>query len=292
MESLQNLARPSGAFAMVAMDQRESLRNIFLERIGQTVGDDVLTDFKVAVARLLSPHASALLVDRQYGLRPTLDAGALDPGCALMVAADVMVQEPGELASDTYLDDELDLDEVVAAGARGLKLLVIWRDDGEQERRVEMTREFIARSHSIGLPAIVEGVVRSAGQDEWDREDAIVDAARHLGALAPDLYKGEVPLFGRGPADAIRERAQQITDVLDCPWVVLSAGVRPDDFEAAAAAACAGGASGFLAGRGLWTDAVGAGDPAASLAEISVPRLQRLGEIVDRVARPWLEAGR
>jgi sulfofructosephosphate aldolase len=82
-----------------------------------------------------------------------------------------------------------------------------------------------------------------------------------------------------------------MTDLLPCPWVVLSSGVSIEDFPGAVEAACRGGASGFLAGRAVWRDAIGP-DPEPALHERSVPRLRRLGQIVDAVARPWTEAPR
>jgi sulfofructosephosphate aldolase len=53
------------------------------------------------------------------------------------------------------------------------------------------------------------------------------------------------------------------------------------------AASCRGGASGFLAGRALWTATLGADDPTELLRGHSVPRLRQLGEIVDAHGRPW-----
>jgi sulfofructosephosphate aldolase len=41
------------------------------------------------------------------------------------------------------------------------------------------------------------------------------------------------------------------------------------------------GASGFLAGRAVWASVIGAQDPRTMLRDVSVPRLQRLAEIVD-----------
>jgi sulfofructosephosphate aldolase len=72
---------------------------------------------------------------------------------------------------------------------------------------------------------------------------------------------------------------------------VLSSGVSIEDYPAAVEAACRGGASGFLAGRAVWRDALVA-DPEPVLRERAVPRLQRLADIVDTVARPWTEAPR
>ena len=81
MTTLDALARPSGTFLMVAMDQRESLRTMLKEH-GHDATDERLADFKVAVARELSPYASALLVDSEYGWFDRIASeGLVAPGC-------------------------------------------------------------------------------------------------------------------------------------------------------------------------------------------------------------------
>ena len=68
---MRAIARPSGAFAMVAIDQRESLRAMFAETLPEPIELERRVAFKVAVSEILSPFASALLVDREEGLEPT-----------------------------------------------------------------------------------------------------------------------------------------------------------------------------------------------------------------------------
>ena len=51
--TLDALARPSGTFLMVAMDQRESLRTMLRER-GHDDGTGRVARFKLAVARELA----------------------------------------------------------------------------------------------------------------------------------------------------------------------------------------------------------------------------------------------
>ena len=70
---------------------------------------------------------------------------------------------------------------------------------------------------------------------------------------------------------------------------MLSAGVALEDFPRGVEAACRGGASGFLAGRAIWRDAL-VEDPEPALRERSVPRLRDLAALVDYVARPWQAA--
>lgn len=294
-DRLGEIARPSGTFAMVAMDQRESLRAMFAEVMPGGVPIETRVAFKVAVARILSPHASAMLVDAPEGLDPILATDALDPRCGLIVAADDLVQPIGGAVDDTDLDETVDLEAAADRGAVAAKLLVIWKPDRPAEGRADLVGRFLERSRGAGLPGIVEGVVRPpSGVDDaaWtEREDALLEATAELGALRPDLYKAQVPLMGRGDIEDMVERSRRMTDVLPCPWVVLSAGVALEDFAAGVEAACRGGASGFLAGRAVWRDAIGP-DPEPALRERSVPRLGRLGEIVDAHARPWSDAPR
>jgi len=286
--TLDALARDSGTFLMVAMDQRESLRAMLAEHHPGPIGDDRLVRFKVAVARELAPYASGFLIDRQFGFDEVVRQGLVPDGCGLVLAGDAIVPEPGNPVGDTTIDPELDTTGAASAGVVALKLLVVWRDDEQRPRRLEMAREFVQRTRAAGLISIVEGVVRQApGQDGFDRETAIVEAARELAAVGPSLYKVEVPLHGRAGDAELERRCREIDAAVDCPWVVLSSGVEPADFPAAVAAACRAGASGILAGRAVWRDTLHEDDPTELLRRRSVPRLQELAEIVDAQGTPW-----
>jgi sulfofructosephosphate aldolase len=283
MTTLDALARDSGTFLMVAMDQRESLRTMLAEH-GHDATDERMRRFKLAVARELAPHASGFLMDRQYGFEEI--ARLVPPSCGLILAVDSLVQEPGEIVQDTSLDDTADVRGAAAAGAVAIKLLVIWRDDDRRSHRVDMSRAFVELAGEHGLLSVLEPVVRVP---DAERENAIVTAARELGAVQPSLYKCQVPFAGRADPRRITERASEIDAVLPCPWVVLSQGVDPDDFPRAVEAACKGGASGMLAGRAVWTSTLAADDPTDALRTESVPRLRELAAIVDAEGRPWHE---
>jgi sulfofructosephosphate aldolase len=280
--NLDALARDSGTFLMVAMDQRDSLRTMLAQHHPSPIDDERMVRFKLAVARELAPYASGFLIDRHYGLEYLVADQLVPPSCGLLLAADALEQPPGGIVEDTDLDEGVD---PTVPGVVALKLLVIWRDDDQRARRVETSRRFVQLARAHGLLSVLEGVVRAD-----DREAAIVEAARELSAVGPDLYKCEVPLHGRGDPAEIERRAREIDAALGIPWVVLSQGVEPDDFPSAVAAACRGGASGMLAGRALWTSVLAADDPTALLRERSVPRLRELAEIVDRFGRSWREA--
>jgi sulfofructosephosphate aldolase len=280
--TLDALARETGTFLMVAMDQRESLRTMLLQHHGD-VDDARMVRFKLAVARELGPHASGFLMDRDFGFEQVATIGP--PG--LMLAVDALDQPPGGVVEETELDEGADAAQARANGVVALKLLVIWRDDAKRAHRADTARRFVELAREHGLLSVLEPVVR--GPEGFDREAAIVEAAAELAPLGCDLYKCVVPTHGQGEPDEITAWSRRIDEAVPCPWVVLSQGVPADRYLAAVQAACLGGASGMLAGRAVWTATLGADDPTELLREISVPRLRELGAIVDAHGRPWRE---
>jgi sulfofructosephosphate aldolase len=282
--TLDALARESGTFLMVAMDQRESLRTMLLQH-HDDVDDARMVRFKLAVARELGPYASGFLIDRHYGYEEIVRDRLLPATCGLILAADALEQPRGGIVEDTDLDTGVDAAAALENGVVALKLLIIWRDDDQRARRVDTARRFVDLALSHGLLSVLEPVVR--GPEGFDRESAIVEAAAELSVVGCDLYKCEVPTHGAGESEEITDWCRRIDAAVPCPWVVLSQGVDPDRYPMAVEAACRGGASGMLAGRAVWTSALADDDPAELLRAESVPRLNELAAIVDAYGRPW-----
>ncbi|PJJ72866.1 sulfofructosephosphate aldolase [Diaminobutyricimonas aerilata] len=292
--TLDAIARPGGGLAMVAMDQRESLRHMFDQAGAGRPADDVLVQFKLDVADALGPLASGFLIDRHYGFDRLRDESRLPGSAGLILAADALEQADGGPVEETGLDSHVLAPDFDLTGVAALKLLIIWRRDDNREQRVQLARDFVEAAAARNLLSVLEPVVRATPEEvdagTWDLDDAIVEAAEELSPLGQSLYKVQVPLAGAGDADAQHAASERLGRAITGPWVVLSQGVDRNRFLPAVEAACRAGASGFLAGRALWSDVVGAGDVPARLREVSVPRLERLVEVVDRKARPWRQA--
>jgi sulfofructosephosphate aldolase len=280
--ALSALQRPNGGYAMLAVDQREAMRNMFAAHQAEPVTDEQVTAFKLAATRILTPYASAVLVDRQFAFDRVVDESAVAPGCGLIAAADHFRSVHGELVGEVEIDRAVDPVRVKEQGAVAMKLLVLYRPDGGAEQRIAMVEEFVDRCRGAGLISIIEPVSRAPlGGGDWDRDAGVLAAAEELGSRGADLYKAEVPLHGQGDPDEIRRRCARITAAVDSPWVVLSSGVPQDVFPTAVALACSEGASGFLAGRAVWASCIGAADVEQELRSSAVARLQRLCEVVD-----------
>lgn len=285
--SLRRLELASGGFAMVALDQRESLREMFpVGSTGNLVDDDELTRFKAEAARVLTPHASGVLLDRPLGIPSDVRPTHVADSCGLLLAADVLHSTRGNGVHGSSLDATITADVIGAVGAAGIKYLVIWRRDDETWRAEIDT--FLELAESAGVASFVEGIVRPPLGGAWaspeDRHAAIIEAAVDLSPGA-SVYKAEVPGYRPGDVTDVEQQSHALTEAIEVPWVVLSNGVRQEDFAHAVERSCAGGASGFLAGRAIWADTVSEPDPAHALVSRSVDRLTNLVSIVEDSTR-------
>lgn len=274
---------------MLAVDQREALRVMMTEATGSAtpISDAELVEFKLTAARILSPHASAVLIDRQFAFDRAVDAEVIAPGCGLISSADHFVPAHGELVGEVVIDRLVDPARVRDRGAVALKLLVLHRPDQPAGARRHMVDEFVAICDDAGLASIIEPVCRPPldATLAWDHDDAIVGAAEELGRRGADLYKGEMPSHGRGDETEMRERCRAISATVGSPWVILSSGVAEVDFPGAVELACEEGASGFLAGRAVWASCLRAPDVSACLRGPAADRLRRFAEVADRAVR-------
>ena len=263
MSDLSKLKRPSGGFAMLAIDQREALREMMSKSSkGRTISDEEVIDFKLNAGRKLTPYAA----------------------CALIASGDLFIPAHDELVGEVEIDPDITPEQAKALGAVAQKLLVIWRADQPAEGRIDLVRRFVEGCHQANIVAIIEPVCKKPVDPavEWDPDEAIVLAAEELGALGADLYKGQVPTGGKGSDERMRELYARMNAAIDSEWVILSSGVAEADFPRAIELAVAEGASGFLAGRAVWASCLDADDVNVCLETAAAARLQAMGAIVDK----------
>src|SRR6201985_690728 len=71
LKHLKALSSKDGIIAAAAMDQRGSLQKSIASAKGvdtKSVTPEMMSEFKTAVVRVLTPHASAILLDPEFGL--------------------------------------------------------------------------------------------------------------------------------------------------------------------------------------------------------------------------------
>ena len=71
LQHLKALSNKDGIIAAAAMDQRGSLQKSLAAAKGvdqKAITWEMMSEFKTAVTRILTPHASAILLDPEFGL--------------------------------------------------------------------------------------------------------------------------------------------------------------------------------------------------------------------------------
>lgn len=294
---LSPIAREDGTLAILAMDQRNTLARM-LEAEGKPSDGETMRAFKVEVTEALSPAASAVLLDPDYGVPAVEGAGARAAGCGLLVAAEPAERDSFNGEPRPRRDPARNAVYVRALGGDAVKFLVQFRPDrrrapGEPdlaEEVLETVAAVVADCRAGRIPSVVESLLYPLPGEEpltpRKREDLIVASAEALGATEPDLLKLEYPGGSRG--------CERIAAAVSVPWAVLSAGAPFEAFERVVKDACEhGGACGFIAGRAFWKEAVALEEPArrAFLQETARARLEQAVALLEGRARPWSAVG-
>src|SRR5437763_11206066 len=68
LAGLKKVSNERGVIAAAAMDQRGSLQKSLAKEKGGEITDQMMEEFKSLVTEVLTPHASAILLDPEWGL--------------------------------------------------------------------------------------------------------------------------------------------------------------------------------------------------------------------------------
>ena len=126
IKHLNALSNDKGVIAAAAMDQRGSLRKSIAKAKGvpeNQVSDDMMSEFKVAVSKILTPHASAILLDPEFGV-PAAKARARNAGLLLAYEETGYDNtQPGRLPD---LLPHLSAKRIKELGADAVKILIYY----------------------------------------------------------------------------------------------------------------------------------------------------------------------
>ena len=299
---LDQLAGPDGIIVGAAADHRDSLRAVLSMR-GLEVADATVGALKAQVAASVAGAASLLLLDVELGAPAAIAAGALAGSTALVVPLEA--QGYGDVATiaETTLMADWSPAEARRMGAAACKLLLPFRVDvaGQADRQVAVAATCARACRAAGTVLVLEPIVyRRAGEDLAGDAfaDLVIEGARRLAALDPGLLKVQYP-GSAAACGALDEACGRAT-----PWVLLGGGAAVDVLAGEIRDACLAGASGFIVGRTLWSDALVADarerdrilatQPAATLARLAavarehgVPWRTRVGQLPQPPVDPY-----
>lgn len=296
LRGLDACASAAGTFSVLALDHRNNLRKLLGRDDPDSVTYEQMVEAKRAIVRAIAGTASGVLLDPEIGAAQAIADGSLPNGAGLMVA----VESTGYLGPTEARISRIlpgwSVAQIKRMGADAVKLLLYYHPDAanadDQERLLMEVAEDCANAD---IPlfleplsfAVDDGAAKLSGEA---RRDVVIRTARRLTALGSDVLKAEFP-YDAAVTDTSRwqEACEELDAATAVPWVILSAGVDDDTFEAQAEVACKAGASGVLAGRSVWAEGslLSGAERDAWLATEGVARMRRLVELVDREGTPW-----
>lgn len=317
LAGMKAVSNDRGVIAAAAMDQRGSLKKALAKEKGSDVGDREMEEFKTLVTEVLTRHATAILLDPEWGL-PASKRRA--EGSGLLLA----YEKTGyDAATPGRLPDLLDVWSVrrlKEAGADCIKILLYYTPFDSKPTN-ELKHAWVerigdeCRAHDI--PFFLELVGYEEGADEKGldyakRKPQIVTGAMQeftKDRYGADVLKVEVPInmkfvegakvFGGQKAYSKQEAMQlfrHAADVSTTPFIYLSAGVSNAEFTEGLELAAEAGTrfSGVLCGRATWKEGISVyakqgGDAFRQWLESEgVKNISNVNERV-KAAHPWYE---
>lgn len=273
LRRLRRLASAAGTFNMLAVDQRPPIKNLVSRARGSLEADhgDVASVKRLLVQELGS-YASAVLLDPHYSYPSALGDVSARQGLLLTLEDSVFHERPGGRTSRQI--DDWSVDQIARTGADAVKLLAWYRPDADdqvnaqQQRLVRLVGEECRR---FDIPFLFELLTYPLGEDSGsvDRASLVIESVEAFAdpAFGIDVFKLESPVLpenlpdvGASTPDAAAavDAFTQLNAACPVPWVMLSAGATKAAFLRVLRYAFAAGASGFLAGRAIWWDELGA----------------------------------
>ncbi|KRL58522.1 tagatose-bisphosphate aldolase [Latilactobacillus fuchuensis] len=312
---LKKMSNEAGVIAALAIDQRGSLKKMLAAAAKQPANEEDIVAFKEAISSELTPYASAILLDPEYGL-PAAKVRA--DGTGLLVAYEKTgydVSTPGRLPD---LISEWSVKRLKAAGADSIKFLLYY-DVDEAKAINDQKQAFVER---IGdeclaedLPFFCELVSYDAtNEDVKGVEYAKVKPHKVLEMMTEfskaqyniDVLKVEVPVnmaYVEGfneDREVVYTQAQAMalfkaqSDATTLPYIFLSAGVTAALFQATLELAHEADAqfNGVLCGRATWKNGI---EPFASseaagrqwLQTTGKQNIETLNSVLNRTATSW-----
>jgi tagatose 1,6-diphosphate aldolase len=280
---MKALSNKHGVIAAAAMDQRGSLKKAIGAAKGippHQVTDEMMSEFKVAVSRVLTPHASAILLDPEYGL-PAARARSSNAGLLLAYEESGYDNtKPGRLPD---LLPHVSAKRIADWGANAVKILLYYSPFDDTQVN-DIKHAFIERIGSecedLQVPFFLEFVgYDPKGGDEKGFEFAKLKPQVVIGSMEEfskpqykvDVLKVEVPInanYVEASSVYKGQKAQSRAEALDLfrkaasvakkPFIYLSAGVGNAQFveELGMAAEAGTDFSGVLCGRATWKEGI------------------------------------
>jgi len=279
LKGLKAVSTDRGVIAAAAMDQRGSLQKSLAKEKGGEISDAMMEEFKSLVTEVLTPHASAILLDPEWGL-PASKRRARNAGLLLAY------EKTGyDKTGPGRLPDLLDLwsaRRLKEAGADCVKILLYYTPF-DPKKVNDQKHAWVERigdeCRANDIPFFLEFVGYEEGADEKGLEYAkkkpqiVAESMKEFSKdrYGVDVLKVEVPVnmkFVEGTKSFAGQKAYTKMEAIDHfhkaasvatkPFIYLSAGVSNAEFSETLELAGESGVkfNGVLCGRATWKEGI------------------------------------
>lgn len=279
LAGLKAVSDERGVIAAAAMDQRGSLKKSLSKEKGSEVPDQALVEFKTLVTEVLTRHASAILLDPEFGLPATKHRN----GKGLLLAYEKTGYDATEAGRLPDLLDHWSVRRLKHEGADSIKILLYYTPFERKEIN-DVKHAFIERVGDECRAHDISFFLEFVGYDAHGGDEKSIEYAKHKpeivkGSMAEftqdkygvDVLKVEVPVqmefvggtkSCKGPSAYTRAQAlehfRHAAEAATKPFIYLSAGVSNSVFTETLELAAESGAkfNGVLCGRATWKDGI------------------------------------
>lgn len=300
--NLQQISNKRRVFTILAVDHRDPLIDMLTARDGNRPTPQMVRDEKLRLVRALAEHASAVLLDPIYSVEPAITDGVLPGSVGLLVAREKSgyTTRADAISRTTELLPDWTAATIKRIGGNAVKMLLYYHPDAPNAAAQEaVVRQVASECREADIPFLLEPICYplQPGQKKTDpdfvaqRPALVLEAARRLVPLGVDVLKAEFPTdAAETDTGKMAAYCQQLTESINVPWVLLSAGVDFHTFQRQLEIACDAGASGFTIGRSIWQEAVSLRESAERdhfLYSVAISRLRILADIATYRATSW-----
>jgi len=296
---LQITSTDKKVFNILALDHRGNLRRALSPDDPDSVSVEDIIAIKHDVSAALAPDASAILLDPETGVVQFLGDFSVPGNTGLIMTLDATGYSGDSRNRTSRILDDWSVGQACRMGASGVKLLVYYHPDSPEARKQEkLISEVSQACLKFDMPFFLEPLTYSIDPDHRkltsnERRQIITTISKKFSAFGADILKLEFPVDVSQEKDKKlwRTACQEVSAACAVPWLLLSAGVDFETYLEQAQIACEAGASGVMAGRAIWKEALGVAGPERRqfLTTTARDRMAKLGEVCNRAARPFTD---